>query len=227
MHDDDAAPAEESTGEPATDTDRPRPGADGERATETGPTGPEEAAEHLLVATPTADAPDDGEAASAAPTPIPASLAAVAGVLSAGLALGTGELLSGISGRIPSLVTRVGDIVIDNVPGSIERWAIDTFGTNDKPALIIGITIISLLIGAGTGIAASRRFQAAWTVFGAFGLIGALAAGSDPQRGAGWGWFAAVVSALVGVASLAFLLRSANSSRCSNRGTPRRSGART
>ena len=142
---------------------------------------------------------------------VPRSLAAVAGVLSAGIALGVGELLSGLSKQIPSLVARVGDIVINNVPGSIERWAISTLGENDKPALVIGITVISLLIGAATGIAASRRFRAAWTVFGMFGLIGALAAGSDPQRSVVLGWMSALISAAVGLAALYLLLRSARS----------------
>ena len=85
--------------------------------------------------------------------------AAISGVLAAGVALGVGELLSGLSNSIPSLIVRVGDVVINNTPGSIERWAIDTFGTNDKPALIIGIAVISLLIGAATGIAASKNFK--------------------------------------------------------------------
>ncbi len=145
------------------------------------------------------------------PSDVPRSLAAVAGVLSAGIALGVGELLSGLSKQIPSLVARVGDIVINNVPGSIERWAISTLGENDKPALVIGITVISLLIGAATGIAASRRFRAAWTVFGMFGLIGALAAGSDPQRSVVLGWMSAVISAAAGLAALFLLLRSARS----------------
>jgi DMSO/TMAO reductase YedYZ molybdopterin-dependent catalytic subunit len=145
------------------------------------------------------------------PVDVPRSLAAVAGVLSAGIALGVGELLSGLSKQIPSLVARVGDIVINNVPGSIERWAISTLGENDKPALVIGITVISLLIGAATGIAASRRFRSAWTVFGMFGLIGALAAGSDPQRSVVLGWMSALISAAVGLAALFLLLRSARS----------------
>lgn len=146
-------------------------------------------------------------------TKTPRSMAAVAGLLAAGVALGTGELLSSLSSRIPSLITRVGDVVINNVPGSIERWAIDTLGTNDKPALIIGITVISLIIGAATGVAAAKNFGTAWVVFGLFALLGALAAGSDPQRGAGWGWFAALVSAVAGVATLAFLVRAAGDPR--------------
>ena len=143
--------------------------------------------------------------------PIPRSLAAVAGLLSAGIALGVGELLSGLSKQIPSLVARVGDIVINNVPGSIERWAISTLGENDKPALVIGITVISLLIGAATGVAARNNFRTAWTVFGVFALIGALAAGSDPQRSVVLGWMSAILSAAAGIAALYLLLRSARS----------------
>ena len=207
MHEDDATPARESTGDELLDTEDEAP-----VATEAVGPVPDSATDPAGEAT-----ADEAVHPGDEPPEIPRALAAVAGVLASGLALGAGELLSGISGRIPSLVTRVGDIVIDNVPGSVERWAIDTFGTNDKPALVIGITIISLLIGAATGIAAARRFRAAWAVFAIFGLVGALAAGSDPQRGAGWGWFAATVAALVGVGSLRLLFGSATSSLLSLR----------
>jgi DMSO/TMAO reductase YedYZ molybdopterin-dependent catalytic subunit len=158
----------------------------------------------------TAAALDEVEAL--APTlaiPLSRSTAATAGVLAAGVALGIGELLSGISNKIPSLIVRVGDVVIDNSPGSVERWAIDTLGTNDKPALIVGITLISLLIGGLTGIAASKTFSAGVIVFVLFGLVGGLAAASDPQRSAGWAWFAAILAAAAGIATLHILLKSA------------------
>jgi DMSO/TMAO reductase YedYZ molybdopterin-dependent catalytic subunit len=141
--------------------------------------------------------------------PVSTSAAATTGVLAAGIALGVGELLSGISNKIPSLIVRVGDVVIENSPGSVERWAIDTLGTNDKPALIVGITLISLFVGGLTGIAASRTFSAGVTVFVLFGLLGGLAAASDPQRPAGWAWFSAVLAAAAGIATLHLLLRSA------------------
>ena len=141
--------------------------------------------------------------------PVSKKSAALSGVLAAALALGVGELLSGFSNQIPSLVARVGDVVIENVPGSVERWAISTFGENDKPALVIGITVISLLLGAITGIVSRKRPDAAWVVFGAFGVIGGLAAGSDPQRSQLLGWIAAAVAAVVGVVALKLLLRAA------------------
>ena len=143
------------------------------------------------------------------PVPISRGTAAAAGALAGGVALGVGEVLSGISNKIPSLVVRVGDVVIDNAPGSVERWAIDTLGTNDKPALIIGIAVISLLIAAGTGIAAARRFSIGVAVFTLFGVLGGLAAASDPQRPAGWAWFSAMLAAGAGIATLYLILRAA------------------
>ncbi len=139
--------------------------------------------------------------------PVSGVAAATSGVLAAGVALGVGELLSGISNKIPSLIIRVGDVVIENSPGSVERWAIDTLGTNDRPALIVGITLISLLLGGLTGIAASKKFTASVTIFVLFGLLGGLAAGSDPQRPAGWAWFSAILAAAAGTATLYLLLK--------------------
>lgn len=149
------------------------------------------------------------EAAMTVAQPIARRTAAISGVLAAGIALGVGELFSGISNKIPSLIVRVGDTVIDNVPGSVEQWAIDTLGTNDKPALVIGIIVISLLIGAATGLAAAKQIRNGIAVFVVFGIIGGLAAASDPQRPAGWAWFSAIVAAIAGAFVLHRLLRAA------------------
>ena len=158
----------------------------------------------------TAAALDEIDALAPLPdTPISLGTAAAAGALAGGVALGVGELLSGISNKIPSLIVRVGDVVIENAPGSVERWAIDTLGTNDKPALIIGIAVVSLLIAAATGIAASKKFGVGVAVFVLFGLLGGLAAASDPQRPAGWAWFSAVLAAAAGIATLRLLLNAA------------------
>lgn len=146
----------------------------------------------------------------AEPTPVSRLQAGLAGILAAGLALGVAELLAGLTSRIPSLVVEVGDAVIENVPGSIERWAIETLGENDKPALVIGVISICLLIGAATGIASRRNFRIAGVVFALFAAVGGLAAASDPQTDGIYGWFAAVVAGTVGVGSLWLLLSAAN-----------------
>lgn len=149
-------------------------------------------------------APSSGDLAS-----LTRGTAAIIGLLAAGVALGVGELLSGLSNRIPSLIVRIGDVVINNAPGSVERWAIETLGTGDKPALIIGISVISLILGAIAGITANRKFTVGASIFVVFGILGGLAAASDPQRAAGWGWFAAILAATAGIATLWALFRSA------------------
>jgi len=145
--------------------------------------------------------------------PVAKPIAAVAGVLAGGVALGVGELLSGMSNKIPSLIVRVGDEVIARAPGPVERWAIDTLGTNDKPALVIGITIVSLLLAAIAGLLAAKKFRSGAAIFALFGFVGGLASASDPQRPAGWAWFAAILAAAAGIASLYYLLRAAQSAR--------------
>ena len=168
--------------------------------------------DHIDTHDPVAPAPIEAidALASQSTTPVSRGTAAATGLLSAGVALGMGELLSGISNKFPSLIVRVGDVVIENAPGSVEKWAIDTLGTNDKPALVIGIALVSLLIGAATGIAASRKFPVGIVVFVLFGLLGGLAAASDPQRPGGWAWFSAILAATAGIATLHYLLTAAH-----------------
>ena len=92
------------------------------------------------------------------PTAPRASLgeARLAGAVSAGMALGVGELVTGLGGSSQSLVGSVGNAFIRQSGGDLARTAIRVFQTADKPALITGIVVLSLLIGAALG-AASRR----------------------------------------------------------------------
>ncbi|HZD18131.1 MAG TPA: molybdopterin-binding oxidoreductase, partial [Actinomycetota bacterium] len=78
--------------------------------------------------------------------------AAVAGALGAAAALGVGELLASVLSAVPSLVVGVGALVVDLVPAPLEDFAIRTFGTADKPALLIGIVVLSLTFGTLLGL---------------------------------------------------------------------------
>lgn len=112
--------------------------------------------------------------------------AAVAGAVSALAALAASELAAGALGPVPSLVESVGAVVIDVVPPGLKNWAIDTFGTGDKPALVVGIALTISLIGAWVGVAARRGFRVAVIGFGvlsAVGVAAAIAAG-EPVIGA-------------------------------------------
>jgi DMSO/TMAO reductase YedYZ molybdopterin-dependent catalytic subunit len=144
------------------------------------------------------------------PTPdeaVPASLAAIAGVLGAAVALGTGELFSGFSRSIPSLVLAVGDVFVDNTPGDATETAIRTLGTNDKPFLLTTIVVASLALGALIGVVARRRRNKIAISLAGFGLIGGWAAARIPGASTLWSWTSAAISAALGALVIYGLLR--------------------
>ncbi len=100
---------------------------------------------------------------------------ALLGIVSAGFGLGVGELAAGVTGQRSPLVS-VGDRVIDGVPASVKKFAIRTFGTSDKTALIVGVLIITALMGAVVGIRAAKSFRFAWVAVGLFVLAGSACA---------------------------------------------------
>lgn len=132
---------------------------------------------------------------------------AVAGAVSAGVALGVSELAAGVFPALPSLAEGLGNRVVDGVPSGVKDWAISVFGTADKAVLLVCIALVALAAGAVTGIAARRRWSVAWLVFGGFALLAAWAASVDPGVGMVMALLPAAGSALVGLATLRFLLR--------------------
>ena len=104
---------------------------------------------------------------------------ALSGGLAAALALGASEFLAGLVSGIPSLVEGLGNFVIDNVPKPVKDFAIEVFGTNDKLALLIGIALVTVLIGAIVGIYARRSFAVAIAVFIGFAAVATLATAQD------------------------------------------------
>ena len=107
--------------------------------------------------------------------------AAVAGVAAAALALGAGELVAGLDSRLRSPIEAVATEVIDRAPRPVERFAIETFGSNDKQVLVIGILALSAVFGAVLGIVARRRPLAGPIGMAAFGLLGVLASLGTPN----------------------------------------------
>jgi DMSO/TMAO reductase YedYZ molybdopterin-dependent catalytic subunit len=107
--------------------------------------------------------------------------AALAGLASAGLALGTGELVVGLEARLRSPVEAVASEVIDRAPRSVERFAIETFGTNDKLALVVGTLALSGLLGLVFGVVSRRRPLVGTLGFAGFAALGALAALAAPN----------------------------------------------
>ncbi|NOX28471.1 MAG: molybdopterin-dependent oxidoreductase [Actinobacteria bacterium] len=133
----------------------------------------------------------------------------VSGVIAAGVALGAAELLSGVFERIPSLVESVGQAVINLSPAPMVRFGISAFGTNDKPALAIGIVVISLLLGGMLGAATAKRRMVAPVALGAFALVGLAAAVYDTLTSGGWAIPACLAAVAAGTATLWWLLAAA------------------
>jgi DMSO/TMAO reductase YedYZ molybdopterin-dependent catalytic subunit len=117
--------------------------------------------------------------------------------------------MAGIFSGLPSLVEGIGNWVIDNAPTPVKDWAIVTFGTNDKLALLIGIALVSLAIGAGVGMAARRSFSLAITAFVGFGAFGALLASLDPGVSLALATIPGGAAAIAGLGALQLMLGSA------------------
>ena len=127
----------------------------------------------------------------------------IAGALAAALALAAGELIAGVSPVSVSLTEAVGGLAIDYVPPPVKDFAIAVFGVYDKLALIIGMVVVTVVLGVLVGILAARRWAAAIWVFGLFGLLGAFSLSREPDVG----WLIAIISAGVAAAVALAVLR--------------------
>ena len=127
----------------------------------------------------------------------------IAGALAAALALAAGELIAGVSPVSVSLTEAVGGLAIDYVPPPVKDFAIAVFGVYDKLALIIGMVVVTVVLGVLVGILAARRWAVAIWVFGLFGLLGAFSLSREPDVG----WLIAIISAGVAAAVALAVLR--------------------
>jgi DMSO/TMAO reductase YedYZ molybdopterin-dependent catalytic subunit len=129
---------------------------------------------------------------------------AISGAVSAALALGVSELAAGLL-ALPSLIEGLGNWVIDVVPTPVKDWAIETFGTNDKLVLLVGIAAVTILLGGLVGAIARNRFWIAAVVFIGLGAAAALAAVRDPRVDLGMAVIPAGLASITGLATLQWL----------------------
>jgi DMSO/TMAO reductase YedYZ molybdopterin-dependent catalytic subunit len=149
---------------------------------------------------------DATEAPPAPPAGPPRWTGALAGLTGAGVALAFGELVSGFSDRVPSLVVAVGDVFVDKTPGDLVEVGIQAAGTNDKPILLWTIVVASLAVGALLGRVAQRSRRLGDAGFLAFGVIGAWAAHRDTTASGTGAIVTAIVAALLGTVTVRTLL---------------------
>jgi len=109
---------------------------------------------------------------------------ALTGLTAAAVALGVTELVAGLNRNWRSPVIDVGDRVVDNVPVWLKDFAIEQFGTNDKPVLLASIGAILVVYAmVVVALAFTRRLAIGVIGFGLFGLIGAYAAAASLYSG--------------------------------------------
>jgi len=139
-------------------------------------------------------------------------VAAAIGLLSAGVAVGVGELVAAVSRPVAAPVIAVGNRFILLTPESVKRSAIRQFGTDDKQVLLTGIYLVLAVLAVLIGLLALRSLRlglAGVALLGAVGGYSALTA--HAARGADA--VPSVVGALAGMAALVLLVRAAAGSR--------------
>ncbi|MDQ7903297.1 molybdopterin-dependent oxidoreductase [Phytohabitans sp. ZYX-F-186] len=120
---------------------------------------------------------------------------ALAGIAAAAVALGLAEFVAVFTGARSAPLVAVGGVVVDHVPGPIKQFAIDTFGTHDKTALMVGTVVLLAAFAALIGWLSLRNIWYGVAGIALFGAIGVASALTRPDAGA-----EAAVPALLGAA---------------------------
>jgi DMSO/TMAO reductase YedYZ molybdopterin-dependent catalytic subunit len=132
---------------------------------------------------------------------------AVAGVLAAGAALVTGEIVAASNDDIPDLVLGMGEWIVDVAPGAVAQSSIENLGSSGKGSLLVGIAIVAFLLAAILGHLAQRVDRRIGVAgFAVFGLLGGFTTARNPQSPAVASWIWSLVAAGLGIATLLFLL---------------------
>lgn len=113
---------------------------------------------------------------------LPSPGAAAIGVGSATFALGAGHLVAAAVAPPASPAVAVASTLVDRAPRAVKEWAISTLGTADKPALVAGVVLVVLALGALAGVLQPRRRLGTW-IFVALGVLSAAAALTRPDAG--------------------------------------------
>lgn len=109
----------------------------------------------------------------------------VAGLVTVGLAtLAAAALVAvGQSSGQPAPVAAVSGAFIDRTPPWLKDFAVSTFGTNDKRALLVSTVVVLALVCAAIGAVATRRMVPALVAFALVGVVGAAAVMTRPGAG--------------------------------------------
>ena len=125
----------------------------------------------------------------------PRCIGCVVGLSSGIFAVSIGMVV-GALGNSRSSLDLVGSSFIDRTPLWLKEQAIQTFGTNDKTALEVGMIGVLIIASVVLGLLSSRRLAPLQIGILVFGLLGAVSA--SEHVGAG---FISIIAPLCGVAA--------------------------
>jgi DMSO/TMAO reductase YedYZ molybdopterin-dependent catalytic subunit len=111
---------------------------------------------------------------------------AVAGLLTGLVAVGVGQFAAGLGVPASAPVYAVGEATIGLTPPAVKDFAISTFGSNDKTALLTGIYVILALYAMLVGALGARRPWYGLAGLAAFAGVGLAAAATRPGATAEW-----------------------------------------
>lgn len=154
-----------------------------------------------MTTSPTVDTPPDD-----ARTRIHPFSRMLAGVISAGLVLAVGEVLSLFFSPSSSPFLAVGSTTVDRTPAWAREFAIDTFGTNDKVALFVGMSVLIVLISAVAGLLERPSRPIGSVILAVLGAVGVFAVTQRPTADT-VDVIPTVVGVIVGIILLRLLTR--------------------
>jgi DMSO/TMAO reductase YedYZ molybdopterin-dependent catalytic subunit len=108
----------------------------------------------------------------------------LAGLLAGAVAVGVGQFVASLINQVSSPVIAVGSQAVGLAPAPVKDFAISTFGSDDKIALLTGIYVLLGLYAVGVGLLGTLRLAygiAGLAVFTVIGLVAAATVhGSTP-----------------------------------------------
>lgn len=126
--------------------------------------------------------------------------------MAAACGLAAQEVASGLVPGATSLVTAVGDAVVDRTPTGLREQAIESVGQRDKPLLVLGVLVVPVLLGALLASARGPRGLHLFTVgAAALSLIGGAAATQSQGASAAGVGVAAGVAFVAAVGAAVYL----------------------
>jgi DMSO/TMAO reductase YedYZ molybdopterin-dependent catalytic subunit len=137
---------------------------------------------------------------------VPRWFGSLAGLTAAAVALGVAEVIAVVAGARSAPLVAVGGVVVDSVPKPVKNFAVATFGTHDKTALLIGTAVLLVVFAAVIGALAVKDLRLGLAGIGVFGIIGMAAAVTRPNAGPGY-VFPSLLGAVAGGGAMMLLLR--------------------